>query len=52
MLGYNSKTKFKNYEVMSFYIKKNDKKFIIHSLKAGNYYKKILMNVFPKNKKL
>jgi len=52
MLGYNSKTKFKNYEAMSFHIKKNDKKFIIHSLKAGNYYKKNFNECFSKKQKI
>ena len=52
MLGYNSKTKFKYYEAMSFHVKKNDKKFIIHSLKAGNYYKKNFNECFSKKQKI
>ena len=52
MLGYNSKNKFKSYEAMSFHIKKNDKKFKIHALKAGHYYQKNFKDCFSKKQKI
>ena len=40
----------KEYEVLSFHLKKNDNQYIIHSLSGGIFYKKILMIVCKKKK--
>ncbi len=50
MLGYNSITKFNSYDGMSFHLKRNDDKFIIHSLKAGIYYRKNFNKCMVKKK--
>ena len=52
MLSHNSKTKFINYDVMSFHVKKNDNSFIIHSLKAGIYYRSNFKKCLDKKKEI
>ena len=52
LLGHNSKTKFITYDAMSFHVKKNDNSFIIHSLKAGIYYRSNFKKCLDKKKEL
>ena len=51
-LGYNSTTKFKVFEAMSFHVKKNDKNFIIHSFSGGIYYESDFNECIDKKKDL
>ena len=52
MLNYYSPTKLGVYDSMSFHVRKNDKSFIIHSLKAGIYYESNFNECMDKKKKL
>ena len=51
-LNFNIKRKLNIYDSLAFHVKKNDKNFIIHSLKGGIYYKNNFNECMDKKKEL